>query len=107
MLEGVTASAKPWFAVSLLVFIVTGTYLLLVNEQYLGVGDFGNTWSILMLVKHIAIIALIGLGAYTDRVVTPRAAQEPAAVGRLQLMFGATALCGVVVLLLTVAAQAT
>ena len=38
LLEQVSARLRPFFGGSLLIFIVTGTYLMLINQNYLGLG---------------------------------------------------------------------
>ncbi len=43
LLEEVSARLRPYFGSSLLIFIVTGTHLMIINEGYLGLGNFfGN-----------------------------------------------------------------
>ena len=71
MLKRVEAKMRPWFAVSLLTMIVTGAYLMLVNEHYSGFGSFfSNPWSIFMSLKHLVIVLMIAVAMYTDRVLT-------------------------------------
>lgn len=43
LLERIFARLRPFFGGSLLIFLVTGTYLMLINVNYLGLGHFfGN-----------------------------------------------------------------
>lgn len=35
---------------------------MLADPNYLGVGDFGNPWSLLMPAKPVLIVAMIGMG---------------------------------------------
>ena len=62
------------------VFIVTGLVMTLLNEQYRGIGNvFANSWSILLFIKHILVLAMIGLGVYQGSRVMPglaKAGQE-------------------------------
>ena len=68
LLEGVSARLKPYFGASLLVFIITGFHLMLVNEAYLGLGNFiGNQWSILITIKHGLVLAFLGLAVSSER----------------------------------------
>src|SRR5512145_1291485 len=54
LLEQVSARLRPYFGGSLLIFMVTGVHLMLVNEAYLGLGNFfGNSWSVLIVIKHV------------------------------------------------------
>lgn len=43
LLESVSSRLRPFFGGSLLIFLVTGTHLMLINKNYLGLGNFfGN-----------------------------------------------------------------
>ncbi len=57
LLEQVSARLRAFFGGSLLVFLVTGTYLMLINKNYLGLGNFfANPWSTLMVIKHVLML---------------------------------------------------
>jgi uncharacterized membrane protein len=51
--------AKPYILGGWLIFVVTGITLTLLGDQYRGLGQFNNLWSVLMLVKHIVILVMI------------------------------------------------
>lgn len=96
------------------VFLLTGLFLLLSDHRYLGLGHVvDNTWSIVILVKHVIVIALVAIGVWLDVVVvrdTAMPADEPARSAALRrLARGTTAIVvlGAVVLLLTAVAQAS
>jgi uncharacterized membrane protein len=110
-LAAIEGRALPLVLVSMILFILTGAYLLVINPQYTGLGDVSaNTWSTLMLVKHGVVIVLVVLGVVIDRLVRRAAlatddARRSAALGRVRLgAEGATGL-GAVIVLLTAAAQ--
>ncbi|HXD11317.1 MAG TPA: hypothetical protein VN653_14720, partial [Anaerolineales bacterium] len=69
ILSEISKRSRAWMYASLLIFIVTGIYLMFVDSNYLGVGKFGNLWSVLMLVKHILILAMIGLGFFYNAIL--------------------------------------
>ena len=49
---------------------------MLFNEQYKGIGDvFVNNWSIILFVKHLLILAMVGLGVYQGTRVMPNLAK--------------------------------
>ncbi len=107
LFEAISARMRPFFGGSLLIFIVTGVYLMFVNENYLGFGDFGNLWGILIVVKHVLAIAFIAFGIYSERAFVERLGEaKPEALNRLRLALGTMAALGVAVLLLTAIAQA-
>ena len=103
----------PLVLTSIGVFLVTGMYLMLTDDRFLGLGHFfGSSWSTLIVVKHVVVVALIGVGVVIDLLVVPDVAtpvDEPAravAVRRLARGASAIAALGAIVLLLTAAAQA-
>ncbi|MBN1285015.1 MAG: CopD family protein [Anaerolineae bacterium] len=113
MLEALFDKARPFVLGSVLVFIITGIYLMLVDSSYLGFGDFGNTWSVMMLVKHILVLALFVLGAYVERTLVVKlagalkAGQESSALtGQFRTAMNAMMLGSIVILLLTALAEA-
>ena len=109
ILSEVSKRSRPWMYASLVIFMVTGIYLMIVDPNYLGVGDFGNLWSLAMLVKHILIVAMIGMGAFFNailRVGPMMSSNSPQpAIARFGTYSKLMAICGVLVLLLTALAQ--
>ncbi len=110
LIVAVYGKARPFVAGSLLVFIVTGVYLMLVNKQYVGIGRFDNTWSTVLLIKHIVVLVIIGIGAATQlgpmrqleaALPTADEARIQSAVARLKTLEIIGMIGGVVVLLLT------
>ena len=106
----ISKRSHSWLYISLLVFIVTGIMLLLANPYYLGVANFSNLWSILMLVKHVLIVGMIAIGFWFNAFLrvgplmsSGRGAAE--ATGRFRLYVNLMAICGLLVLLLTAFAQ--
>ena len=110
ILSDVSKRSRVWMYVSLVIFMVTGIYLMIVDPNYRGVGDFGNPWAIAMLVKHILIVAMIALGFFYNAIlrVGPMMSSNNSAEGaisRFGLYCKLMAVCGVLVLLLTAFAQ--
>ncbi len=108
-LSEVSRRSRPWMYVSLIVFAITGTYLTFVDPNYMGIGNFGNLWAVMMLVKHILIVVMIGMGFWFNaimRVGPMMSSNNPEqAVARFQNYVNVMAVCGVLVLLLTAIAQ--
>jgi putative copper export protein len=92
---------------ALLVFIVTGTHLMLTNENYLGLGNFfGNLWSILIIIKHVIVLAFLALGIIAERIYVPQISDEkPEILQRYRLSLYGNLALGVLILLLTSIAQ--
>jgi uncharacterized membrane protein len=68
LLEQVSARLRPFFGGSLLIFLVTGTHLMLINQNYLGLGDFfGNPWSVLIVIKHVLVLVFLALAIFSER----------------------------------------
>jgi uncharacterized membrane protein len=108
LLEQFSSRLRPFFGGSLLVFLVTGTHLMLINEDYLGLGAFfGNPWSILIVVKHVLVLAFLALAVFPERIYLPKIADEnPSALQRFRWSLQINTVLGVVILLLTSLAQA-
>ena len=108
-LSEISKRSRPWMYASLLVFAITGTHLMLIDSGYLGFMDFGNFWGIVMLVKHILIIAMIAMGFWFNaimRVGPMMSSNNPdQAIVRFRKYVNAMVVCGVLVLLLTSLAQ--
>lgn len=109
-LSAVSKRSRVWMYASLIVFLITGTYLTFVDPNYLGLGNFGNAWGVLMLVKHLLILVMVGMGFWFNAFmrVGPRMISNTGA-GQAIASFGSyarwMAICGVVVLFLTALAQ--
>jgi uncharacterized membrane protein len=108
-LEKISARFMPWVLASFVVFIASGGYLMLVDPYYPGFGNiFANAWTILMSVKHLLVLALIGLGAWLNLALR-RAASGAAGAGSLgtvKFILNTFNAGGALVLLLTTIAQA-
>ena len=109
-LSEISRRSRRWLYTSLIVFFVTGIYMMITDPNYLGFMDFGNAWGIVMLVKHILIVAMIVMGFWFNAILrvgplmnTNTGAEQ--AVVRFRKYINAMAVCGVLVLLLTALAQ--
>jgi uncharacterized membrane protein len=110
ILSEISKRSRPWLYTSLLIFLVTGSYLTLADPNYLGVANFGNIWGILMLVKHLLILGMIVIGFWFNAIlrVGPMMRSNSGAsqaVIRFRLYANLMAISGMLVLLLTALAQ--
>jgi hypothetical protein len=83
---------------------------MLVDPDYLGFANFGNLWGILMLVKHLLVLVMIGLGFWFNAIlrVGPLMSSNSGAVqaiARFHWYANAMAISGILILLLTALAQ--
>ncbi len=108
LLEQVSARLRPYFGGSLLIFLVTGIYLMLVNPSYPGLGQiFANLWTVLIVVKHVLVIAFLALAMYAERAFLPHISEEkPEALKRFHWALNINTVTGVAIILLTSLAQA-
>ena len=109
-LSEISKRSRSWLYASLLVFIITGIYLMIVDSNYLGFADFGNFWGIVMLVKHVLIIGMIVMGFWFNAIlrVGPLMSSNSGvaqAISRFRWHVNTMAVSGVLVLLLTALAQ--
>ena len=104
----ISRHSRTWLYLSLVVFAVSGAYLTLVDPDYLGLGNFSNPWTILMLVKHTIILLMVGMGFWFNAImhVGPLATTgAPQAIARFRSHVDWMAVGGLAVLLLTAIAQ--
>jgi uncharacterized membrane protein len=108
LLEQVSARLRPFFGGSLLIFLVTGTHLMLINKNYLGLGSFfGNAWSVLIVIKHVLVLAFLALAIFSERAFLGQISdQKPEALKQFRWALNINTVLGVVILLLTSIAQA-
>ncbi len=110
ILSAISKRSRLWMYSSLIIFAITGTYLTIVDSNYLGIGNFGNLWGVAMLVKHILIVGMIVMGFWFNAIlrVGPLMSSN-SGVDQAIVRFGSyskwMAICGVLVLLLTALAQ--
>ena len=109
-LSEISKRSRSWMYLSLVTFMLTGVYLTFVDPNYLGVGNFSNLWSVMMLVKHLLIVGMIGLGFWFNaflRVGPMMASNNNAELGirRFRTYANWMAILGVLVLLLTALSQ--
>lgn len=107
LLEQLSARLRPFFGGSLLIFLVTGTHLMLINQNYLGLGNFfGNPWSTLIVIKHVLVLAFLVLAVYSERAYLIQISdQKPQALNQFRWAVNINAVLGLVILLLTSIAQ--
>ncbi len=108
LLEQSSARLRPFFGGSLLIFLVTGTHLMLINQNYLGLGNFfGNLWSVMIVVKHVLVLTFLALAVFSERVFLAKVSdQHPKALQQFGWAVNINLIQGVIILLLTAIAQA-
>src|SRR5512147_1850672 len=108
LLECIAARLRPYFGGSLLIFLVTGTYLMFINKSYLGLGHFfENPWSILIVIKHVLVLAFLALAVFSERAFLGQISdQKPEALKQFRWALNINTILGVLILLLTSIAQA-
>lgn len=109
-LSEISRRSRSWLYASLLIFAITGTYLMVIDPGYLGFMDFGNLWGILMLTKHVLVFSMIGIGFWFNAIwrVGPMMSSNNSAelgIRRFRLYSNLMTVCGILVLLLTALAQ--
>ncbi len=108
MLELVSNRFRPYFGGALLIFLVTGTYLLLINKSYMGLGHFfGNPWSALIVIKHLLVLVFLVLAVYAERAFLTQIRDENhAALKKFRMALYINTFIGTAIILLTSIAQA-
>ena len=110
ILSDVSKRSRGWMYASLVIFMITGIYLMIVDPNYRGIGNFANPWSVAMLVKHILIVGMIGMGSFYNAILrigpmmnSNNGAEQ--AIARFGSYARWMAIAGVLVLLLTAFSQ--
>jgi uncharacterized membrane protein len=110
-LEAVERRAVPLLVLSVGLFVATGAFLLLADEQSEGIGNFfATTWTTLMLAKHGLIVAMVVLAGIVHFLVSDVAyaatdAERDRQLRRLGLATEAATGIGALVVVFTAAAQ--
>jgi uncharacterized membrane protein len=60
---------------SMAIFIGTGIVMMIMNSGYSSSFDFGDTWTLFLVLKHIFVLILIIVGIYMLQSVFPRLAR--------------------------------
>jgi uncharacterized membrane protein len=110
IVSAISKRSRSWLYISLGVFAVTGLYLMLVDPNYLGIGRFNNAWSVAMLLKHLIVLAMLGLGFWFNAIlrIGPLASSNTGgaqAMARFGSHVNTMAVLGAAVLLLTAMSQ--
>lgn len=111
ILSDISKHSRLWMYASVFIFFLSGIYLMFANPNYLGIGDFRNIWSVMMLVKHILIVAMLGIGFWFNGILrvgplmSSNTGANPA-IARFRQYSNLMAGTGVLVLLLTAISQA-
>lgn len=111
IIAAVSKRSRPWLYGSLLLIAATGVYLTFADPNYMGIGNFSSPWAIAMLVKHLIILAMLGMGFWYNAIlrVGPLASSNTGAaqaIARFRTYVKSMAASGVALLVLTALAQA-
>ncbi len=68
-LSEISKRSRSWLYISLLIFVITGVHLTFIDPNYLGIGNFDNFWSIMMLVKHILLLVMLAMGFWFNGIL--------------------------------------
>ena len=71
LMDAVQKRFQPLANLSLIVLLLTGMVQLVNNRFYKGLLQMDNVWSTAILLKHLAVIAMIALAAYVTFSVQP------------------------------------
>ncbi len=109
-LSEISKRSRSWLYVSLLVFAITGTHIMLIDTNYLGFMKFSNFWGTVMVIKHILVFVMIVLGFWFNAIlrVGPMMSSNNSAelgITRFRSYSNLMAILGVLILLLTALAQ--
>lgn len=61
----------PWTNFALVVLLLTGFIQMSADDHYEGMLQFGNEWSVAILLKHVAFLGMIVFGLLLQYVIAP------------------------------------
>lgn len=105
--------SRPLVVGAIALFLVSGIYLLVTAGRYNGAGNlFATTWTTLITVKHLLVLLMLALAAGVDQLAVATSRSDTAearrtTLGLLSIAAQGMTVLGVLVLLLTAAAQAS
>lgn len=70
--HGIVRRFTPISMTAIVVLTVTGFYMMLMDENYLGFLNMGNRWAKLLLAKHLLFIVMVVAAVYIGLVINPR-----------------------------------
>ena len=69
-LVAIERRALPLLGVAIALIVATGVWLLVVDPRYEGVGNlFASTWTTLMFLKHVAVVAFVVFAILVHRAI--------------------------------------
>lgn len=71
VLDTIQKRFQPLANISLIVLLLSGMVQLVSSKFYKGLLQLDNTWSVAILLKHLAVVGMIGLAAYVTFSVQP------------------------------------
>lgn len=71
MLDTIQQRFQPLANISLIGLLLSGMVQLVSSKFYKGLLQLDNTWSVAILLKHLAVVGMIGLAAYLTFSVQP------------------------------------
>jgi uncharacterized membrane protein len=89
----------------IILLVITGVVLTAVNKQFLGIGNLSNSWSLLLILKHVLVVGMIFVHFYRGLILAPKItkteiASEKATLQKLSLNLVKINFClGLIVLL--------
>jgi uncharacterized membrane protein len=111
----------PWANASMILLLVTGFYQMTTDGNYTGFLSIDSTWAVVILLKHIAFLAMVVIAVYMQAILYPAlsrmallAKQRPQTAADKSAQFQTreirllqlNLICAVVVLLFTALATA-
>ena len=70
---------------SIFFLIVTGIALTGLDKQFLGIGNFGNNWILILTVKHVLVLGMIIIHFYRGLILAPKIARTESSTEKTSL----------------------
>lgn len=69
----------------IVLLIITGVVLTAFNKQFSGIGNFGNSWSLGLIGKHVLVLGMVTIHFYRGLLLAPKIARTETATVKASL----------------------
>ncbi|KAF0143268.1 MAG: hypothetical protein FD156_2742 [Nitrospirae bacterium] len=85
LMAEVSRRFTPLVKYSIILLIVTGIALTGLNKQFIGIGNFGNNWTLTLTLKHLLVLGMIVIHFYRGLMLAPKIARTESVTGKTSL----------------------
>ncbi|MBI3752607.1 MAG: CopD family protein [Deltaproteobacteria bacterium] len=81
----ISKSFTPIANYSIVALLVTGAALTALNKQFSGIGNFGNNWTLVLILKHFLVLGMVVVHFYRGLALTHKIAKTESSAEKISL----------------------